>query len=753
MVDSQLSVTDDYKRELIIGAFRVDIGALSMDAGEGPVRIKPKAMAVLLELARQPGLTVTREELLDRVWKNRFTTPGVVGHAITALRRAFGDDPEAPTYIETIPRIGYRLVAPARFVEAATALGMPSTPGAEPEARPDVPPSAATGRRRWPLGALVAVAVALVAAATWLLGSAGGVSFGAADPSLAVSGSSLVTHDLVFEIHPRVSPDGRQVAYVRPPESGLNLQLYLQPVDGGEARQLTEDPWAAALLPAWSPDGRHIAYLRSNGNDICEIRVLSLDESTTRHVIACDPRDSVRFDWHPVDARLMAVSMVRRGQPGGSRIQLLELEGEWRLRALDYPGRPGDLDVEPRFSPDGRHIAFRRGAMPYSDILVIPVEGGEVHPLTRLKSHIQGFDWLPDGSGVVFGSDHTGRNELFHVGWTGVPEALGVVEAEAPDVARNAWRMVYQLQRRRTALVEVGLSGRDGILPELQRLDESSGRDWAPALSPDEASVAFVSDRNGSQQLWLVPRRGGAAHRLTNHAGARLARPAWSRDGQRILYLVRRPDRDEVWEHNLSTGAGIRLHASEDGIRALTYADADANFWMTAWQEGRWRLLRCIRQASHGCALEDAGYDSLWVDPNGEDEIALTMPEAPGQAVLVKVPEMTESERLPLLPNEGWSVSDRSLVFLQRQTDGRYVLGRRPERDGEVSMSELALPPILFSRPQVSRDRSFMIYAATTENRTDVGAAWLHSGGLRAGGAVSGTAAGPHQESNSGYMY
>src|SRR5690606_25457241 len=101
------------------------------------------AMGVLLALAREPGVTLSRDELLDQVWGSIHVTPGVVGHAITALRRAFGDDPAQPGYIETIPRVGYRLVAPVQVLavtetgsaapEATGDMAIASGPGAPPD--------------------------------------------------------------------------------------------------------------------------------------------------------------------------------------------------------------------------------------------------------------------------------------------------------------------------------------------------------------------------------------------------------------------------------------------------------------------------------------------------------------------------------------------------------------------------------------------------------------------------------------------
>jgi hypothetical protein len=67
-------------------------------------------MEVLICLAAEAKETLTREELLDRVWGERCVSDEVLTHAITELRHALGDDPSNPTYIETIPKRGYRLL-------------------------------------------------------------------------------------------------------------------------------------------------------------------------------------------------------------------------------------------------------------------------------------------------------------------------------------------------------------------------------------------------------------------------------------------------------------------------------------------------------------------------------------------------------------------------------------------------------------------------------------------------------------------
>ena len=83
-----------------------------LTGGGEPARLEPKVMEVLVALAQQPGEVVEREELLRRVWGNRAAVSDEpLTRCIAELRRAFGDSRQAPTYIQTIPKRGYRLSA------------------------------------------------------------------------------------------------------------------------------------------------------------------------------------------------------------------------------------------------------------------------------------------------------------------------------------------------------------------------------------------------------------------------------------------------------------------------------------------------------------------------------------------------------------------------------------------------------------------------------------------------------------------
>ena len=78
----------------------------------GSIRLEPKVMQVLVLLAAHAGQVVTKERLMQAVWPDAFVTDDVLTRAISELRRVFGDDARESRFIQTIPKSGYRLIAP-----------------------------------------------------------------------------------------------------------------------------------------------------------------------------------------------------------------------------------------------------------------------------------------------------------------------------------------------------------------------------------------------------------------------------------------------------------------------------------------------------------------------------------------------------------------------------------------------------------------------------------------------------------------
>jgi DNA-binding winged helix-turn-helix (wHTH) protein/TolB-like protein/Tfp pilus assembly protein PilF len=122
------------RTRLQIGDWWADPATNELGRAGETQRIEPKVMEVLMVLASRPGAVVSREELLSLVWPGVVVGDEALTQSIIKLRRALGDNPRSPVYVETISKRGYRLVAPVGSVGAAPAppTGVPVVPAQPP---------------------------------------------------------------------------------------------------------------------------------------------------------------------------------------------------------------------------------------------------------------------------------------------------------------------------------------------------------------------------------------------------------------------------------------------------------------------------------------------------------------------------------------------------------------------------------------------------------------------------------------------
>ena len=113
------------------------------------VQVRPKVMDLLVCLSRAPGVVISKEALLNEVWKTEAVSESALTRTVTELRQALGDNAECPCILETIPKRGYRLIAPVSDAQASA------------------PSAGDVGSRTWPgrayalvLGTLIALVVA-----------------------------------------------------------------------------------------------------------------------------------------------------------------------------------------------------------------------------------------------------------------------------------------------------------------------------------------------------------------------------------------------------------------------------------------------------------------------------------------------------------------------------------------------------------------------------------------------------------------
>lgn len=97
-----------------VADWEVDPASGWIRQGEITHKLEPRVMDLLVVLARQPGIVLAREELESMVWSGMVVGYDALTSAMIKLRKALGDDPHQPQFIETLPKKGYRLIAPVR---------------------------------------------------------------------------------------------------------------------------------------------------------------------------------------------------------------------------------------------------------------------------------------------------------------------------------------------------------------------------------------------------------------------------------------------------------------------------------------------------------------------------------------------------------------------------------------------------------------------------------------------------------------
>ena len=568
---------------LRVGEHVVDVGALRVVTRPELPRLTGKAVAVLIELVRHAGSTVTRDELLDRVWTGRLPTPDVLNQAIKELRRAFADDRKPPQYIETIPKVGYRLVAtvlvldgPAGgvFVEAPDELETGDAVDGEADPAPLAAPLADPAPRRTSRTLLSGVAAALAVLAALAAALAGWFT-PSSRPTWRVEDVHALTSDPGSEYRPHLSPDGSRVAFsVFDPESKFE-RLVVRSVEPSRTIRLTSTGTAIEGLPMWSPDGTRIAFERL-GVGYCEMFVVPGLGGNERKIGPCQDYNFNIFDWTP-DGR--SLIFAERPDPAQQALAL----SLWNLdsgekQRLPYARAADDEDIDAHYSPDGRLIAFRRGLSPYSDIWVMRADGSDVRRVTQVSASIRGHAWMSDNRSIVFSSTWSGSPAMYVVDVdTGEMQPLSVGKAQYPHASRSGDLVVYEITRTQDRLKLLPIGDMGG----LRVLSPSTGSDYAPALSPDAGRVVFSSDRSGQLQLWLHDFAAKTTVQLTDDVDKPVLFARWSEDGTRVVAVQREGARRRLVEVDLASHRQRVLSRPDDVVMFGDY-DVEADSYLVA---------------------------------------------------------------------------------------------------------------------------------------------------------------------------
>jgi DNA-binding winged helix-turn-helix (wHTH) protein len=523
---------------LRFGPFELDVRSGELRRNGTTVRLQPQPSKVLVLLTSRPGDVVTREEIQAEVWPaGTFVDfEQSLNFCIRQIRAALGDNANAPRYLETLPRRGYRWVGgPVERVGAGVAVRewprpvateprVPQPPGerAEPPplpvARPGLPE---TARRWWP----VAVALALAAFAAWAW-------LPPRRPAAPPPDFQRLTFRRGAINSARFGPDG-EVVYSASWDGGPRA-IQVVRTDQRDSRALgITDARVAAVSPAGE-----VAFLRDG-----VLARAPLSGGPPKDVL----KDVVAADW-TADGSEFAV--VRTG------------DGEYRL---EFPvgrvlARVAGVNWL-RLAPGGRFLAIAEHPIMDDDRGVVAIldRDGRRVASTEEWASLDGIAWAPGGREVWFTASSVGADNSVHaLGLDGRVRSVlsGMGRLVLHDVAPDGRVLLERTSLRAEMLFRRASEPEDR---DLSWLDFST----AEGIAPDGSTVLFYESGQGGgpDYATFLRRTDGSLPVHLGHGRALDLSP----DGRWVLSVsLRKPDSVEL----TPTGPGESRRIRVPGVVA-----------------------------------------------------------------------------------------------------------------------------------------------------------------------------------------
>jgi len=551
---------------LRFGIFDLNIQTGELRKAGLRMRLQEQPFKLLSVLLERPGELISRDELKRRLWgESEFGDfDQAINVAVKKLRSTLGDDADNPRFIETLPRRGYRFIAPITGMEN----GAP-TPSPVADKREAIATPSPSVHRSLRYVIFIAGALILIASVATFVDRPRTHSFGVT--SIGEFRLVPLTGALGFEMQPQFSPDGREIAYAWVSGKHDMPDIYVKMLkDGKPVRLIPAQDRVGHLLPAWSPDGHYIPCVRferppelpvdSNESLAEQIKKRMAARPTAGVYLApaIGGEEKKLFDvfeisdlrWSP-DGNWFLTS--ERSQPGEPlSLYRVSIDGT-EHRRLTFPPSNFYGDTLPAFSPDGKLIAFARNFSSGGiDVFVVNAGGGEPRRITFDGEHIRGIAFSQDGQEIIFSSARSGgeRRALWRIpvgGGTPGRLPFGSDDAECPTIPNVGNNLAYveSIDSDKIWAYDIGAPG-EAATPGRIAI-ASRQHQAAPQFAPDGRRVAFASTRSGSWEIWVSSPDGSNAVQLTNFGNRQTGSPHWSPDGKQLAFDARPEQHSDIY--------------------------------------------------------------------------------------------------------------------------------------------------------------------------------------------------------------
>ena len=584
-------------RKVQFGVFELDVRTGELRKSGTRVKLPDQPFQILRELVRDPGELVTREQLQERLWAEETFVDfeHSLNAAIKKLRDALGDSTRSPRYIETLPKRGYRFIAPVEaLVESEDSL---------------------QGWRTRLLVAGASAALVTLGLSLWP----------ESDPPRVQFVPKPITFDVGSERLPSLSRDGSRVAYSwighSPGTTDSDIFVKLIDADSGEPQRVTEGP-ASDWWPAWSPDGNRIVFIREEDPDAELMSFGGPYQLMVVPVLGGQPKRLARFAargnlytrpaWSPDGEHIAFAGQLDPDEPTlSNRILLYSFEtGETRTLMEDADAS----NSRPAFSPDGRTLAFSGNYGEGPGMYALGLDEDlrvESEPRLVLPG-IAHVSWSPDGENLFY-LQQTEQTGLWSVSAFGHalpkfvwPTTRTRYELSIASGPSGGLRAAVAVESGDRDIMRVSLRSADAPLRALLQTTRIEAK---PAYSPDGSRIVFVSDRSGEPGIWIGDAEGRNASLLTETGD--FESPVWSPDGRRIAF-----------HRTMSSGNQVFLADADGSGRPVPLVHGRRPGWSS---DGAWVYYRS----------EEGGEPAIWRIPaeGGEREEVVRIGPGMGQTI------------------------------------------------------------------------------------------------------------------------
>jgi Tol biopolymer transport system component/DNA-binding winged helix-turn-helix (wHTH) protein len=556
------------------GRFRLELSEHVLLRDGHRVPLTPKNFDVLRVLVQNAGHLVEKDRLLKEVWPDSFVEEGALNRSVSILRKALGEGPSGPKFIETVPKRGYRFVATVTECsdESSTFLVEPPNDSAV-----DVEANHADSLSLPSASPLPAVPVHISkrAATAGALLTVGALSYALLGPSQQARNApptlAPAHRQVTFtakEGVPTLSPDGRRIAYVsyEKPER----KLMVQELAGGQPLEVFSAPEVGHLR--WSPDGSELLlWARGSGKD--GLYLMPELGGTPRRIVG----DRYVACWSP-DGSTIAVSSYLGGKiwflnKFGREHRTVALQGvHWSIWDVDWSAANGLLTFVSN-DYQGRYT-----------IWTIRPDGSDQKKVIAENSEVPSVRWAPQGDAIYYFlrlNETVSLHKILVQPGRENREAVaatlltGLESDGSLAMSADGKRLVYARAPYHSNLwmLEAGGFGK-GQRTEIQELTRGTSLIERPSVSPDGTSIVFNIGHEGLANLYTMPITGGSPKQLTFLDSFSLE-GVWSADGKRIAFASTQGGKMRVW--TVDAGGGIP--------RALSSSDLSDSFDLT-WSPG-----------------------------------------------------------------------------------------------------------------------------------------------------------------------